>query len=228
MEFPPDKDTMQSFLGLVNFLNRYSANLLELSKPLHDLCALHLDYKVSTKHIEAFQAIKSVFSSKIVFPYYDCTTYITLQTDSSKKGLGGVLMLHGKPIYSASRSLTKAEENYQNLEKETLATIWGMECFHYFLYGKEFTLETDQKCVTSIYKKHIVDVSPWIQRLIICSLPYNFQVVYVPGRNMPVSDALSHVSTGKGKESEENFIHLLIIMVNLVTSTTKGNMVNEI
>ena len=32
MEFPPDKETMQSFLGLVNFLNRYSVDLVELSK----------------------------------------------------------------------------------------------------------------------------------------------------------------------------------------------------
>ena len=65
MEFPPDKETMLSFLGLVNFLNRYNVNLIEFSKPLHDLCALHEDYKVSTKHMEAFQAIKSIFSSII-------------------------------------------------------------------------------------------------------------------------------------------------------------------
>ena len=167
---------------------------MELSRPIHDLCALHVDYKVSTKHMEAFQAIKSVFSSKIILPYYDCTAHTTLQTDSSKKGLGSVLMQHGKPIYFASRSLTKTEANYQNLERETLATIWQMEHFHYFLYGKEFTLEPDQKLLASIYKKHIVDVSPQIQRLIICSLPYNFQVVYVCGRNIPAAYALSHVS----------------------------------
>ena len=105
-----------------------------------------------------------------------------------------------------------------------------MECFHYFPYGKEFTLETDQKPVTSIYKKYIVDVSPWIQRLTIHSLPYNFQVVYVPGKNIPVADALSHVSPRKRKENEneKNFIKLPIIMVNSVTSATKGNMLNEI
>ena len=34
------------------------------------------------------------------------------------------------------------------------------EKFHYFLYGKEFTLETDQKPLVSIYKKHMVDISP--------------------------------------------------------------------
>ena len=38
-----------------------------------------------------------------------------------------------------SRALTKTEQNYQNLEREALRTIWGMEKFHYFLYEKEFT-----------------------------------------------------------------------------------------
>ena len=30
MEFPPDKENMHSFLGLVNFLNRYTPRLAEL------------------------------------------------------------------------------------------------------------------------------------------------------------------------------------------------------
>ena len=50
-----------------------------------------------------------------------------------------------------SRALTVSERNYQNLEMEFLVTIRGMEKFHYFLYGKEFTLETDQKPLVSIY-----------------------------------------------------------------------------
>ena len=43
------------------------------------------------------------------------------------------------------------ESNYQNLEYETLGTIWGMKKFHYFLYGNKFTLETDQKPLVPIY-----------------------------------------------------------------------------
>ena len=34
MQFPPDKETMHSFLGLVNFLNRYTPKLAELCSPL--------------------------------------------------------------------------------------------------------------------------------------------------------------------------------------------------
>ena len=92
-----------------------------------------------------------------------------------------------------SRALTGAEKNYQNLERECLATIWGMEKFHYFLYGKHFhALETDQKPLVSIYKKHMVDISPRIQRLVVRSFPYQpFDVQYRRGKEIPLADALS-------------------------------------
>ena len=48
-----------------------------------------------------------------------------------------------------------------------------MEKFQYFLYGKEFTLETDLKPLVGIYKKHMVDISPRMQRLIVRSFPYH-------------------------------------------------------
>ena len=55
--------------------------------------------------------------------------------------------------------------------------------FYYFLYGKEFTLETDQKPLVSIYKRHMVDISPRVQRLIVRSFPYQpFNVIYKKGK----------------------------------------------
>ena len=63
-----------------------------------------------------------------------------------------------------------------------------MEKFHYFLYEKEFTLETDQKPLVSIYKKHIIDISPRVQRLIVRSFPYlPYKVVYKKGIDIPVA-----------------------------------------
>ena len=35
MEFPPDKETMRSFLGMINYLNRYSALSAHLTAPLN-------------------------------------------------------------------------------------------------------------------------------------------------------------------------------------------------
>ena len=93
--------------------------------------------------------------------------------------------------------------------------MWGMEKFHYFLYGKEFTLETDQKPLVSIYKKHMVDLSPRVQRLIVRSFPYlPFHVVYKKGKDIPVADALSQVTP----MDTEDKIQLPIIAVNMITT----------
>ena len=89
-----------------------------------------------------------------------------------------------------------------------------MEKFHYFLYGKEFTLETDQKPLVLIYRKHMVEIFPRIQRLVMRSFPYQpFNVQYRKGVEIPLADSLSWVTP---LPMEENEIQLPIIEVNLV------------
>ena len=200
--FPPDKESMQSSLVMINFLNRYSPRLVELSIS-RQLCRLHAGYKPESEHYQSFNSIKKELSTKIVLPYYDPASCTTLQTDSSKKGLGAIPIQNGTPIYFASRAISATESNYQNPECETLGTIWGMEKSHYFLYGNKFTLETDQKQLVSIYRKHLVDVSPRIQRLIIRALPYNFHIVYVPGKLIQMADALCRNLKKLTSEDEE-------------------------
>ena len=135
--------------------------------------------------------------------------------DASKKGLGACIIQNAKVVCYASRVLTKTEQNFQNLERKALGTIWGMEKFHYPLYGNEFTLETDQKPLVSIYKKHMTDISPRVQRLIVISFPYlPFKVVYKKGVDIPVADALNRVTP---MDPEDN-IKLSIIAVNMITT----------
>ena len=172
MEFPLDKETMRSFLGMINYLNRYSALSAHLAAPLSALTHQATDYKPGKTHFENFNQLKMEISNMKALPYFDVNAETTLQMDVSKKGLGACLIQKGKVVCYASRALTKTEQNYQNLEQEVLGSIWGMEKFHYFIYGKEFTLETDQKPLVSIYKKHMVDISPRVQRLIVRSFPY--------------------------------------------------------
>ena len=214
MEFPPDKETMRSFLGMINYLNRYSALSAHLAAPISTLTHQVTDYKPGKVHLENFQQLKMEISNVKALPYFNINVETTLQTDASKKGLGACLIQNGKVVCYASRALTKAEENYQTLEQEALGTIWGMEKFHYFLYGKEYTLETDQKPPGSIYKKHMFDISPRVQRLIVRSFPYQpFNVIYKKGKDIPVADALSRVTP---MDPEDN-IQLPIIAVNLIT-----------
>ena len=174
-----------------------------------------MDYKPGKVHFDNFNKLKMEVSNMRALPHFDVNAETTLQMDASKKGLGAGLIQKEKVKCYASRTLTKPEQNYQNLERVALGTIWGIEKFHYFLYGKEFTLETNQKPLISIYKKHMIDISPRVQRLIVRSFPYlPFKVVYKKGCGKPVADALSHVTP---MDSEDN-IKLPIIAVNMITT----------
>ena len=194
MEFPPDKETMHSFLGLVNFLNRYTPRLAELCSPLRKLILKDSHYSPGDPEHAAFSAIKAEFKKKIILPYFDRNKNTVLQTDASKKGFGAVILQEEQPIYYASRALTSAEINYQNLECEAQAAVWGMEKFHYFLYGRKFILQTDQKPLVSIFRKHMIDVSPRIQRITIRAWQYEFEPQHIAGKNNVISDALSRVT----------------------------------
>ena len=79
-----------------------------------------------------------------------------------------------------------------------------MEKFHYFLYGNEFTLETDQKPLALIYWKHLIDVSPRIQETNHTSIdPYNFHIAYIPGKQILMANALSR-NLKISEDKEEN------------------------
>ena len=45
-------------------------------------------------------------------------------------GLGGALVQDGKPVAYVSKALTLTEQCYANIERELLAIVFGVECFH--------------------------------------------------------------------------------------------------
>ena len=61
MEFPPDKENMHSFLGLVNFLNLYTPRLAESCSPLRKIILQDSHYSPCDAEHAAFDAIKAEF-----------------------------------------------------------------------------------------------------------------------------------------------------------------------
>ena len=136
--------------------------------------------------------------------------------DASKKGFGAVILQDNNPVYYASCTLTAAENNYQSLEKKCMAAVWGMEKFHYFLYGKHFTLQTDQKPLVSIFQKHMIDVSPRIQRIAIRAWQYQFEPQYISGKMNVTTDALLRVTL---LDVEDHNVDKEVLAVNFLTYT---------
>ena len=92
-------------------------------------------------------------SNAPVLRYYDPKKELVIQVDASSKGLGSVLLQEGRPIAYASRALTKAQQNYVQIEKETLGITFACNKWHQFIFGREVMVETDHKPLQAIFTK---------------------------------------------------------------------------
>ena len=105
-----------------------------------------------------------------------------------------------KPLAYACRSLSPSERNYAQIEKELLAIVYGLQKFHYYVYGRDVTIYTDHKPLVSIVYKPLSKASKRIQSMLLKIQDCAFKLVYKQGTTIPVADALSRAPVEKYQE----------------------------
>ena len=145
MQPPQNVQDLQSYLGMINYLNRFNPSLAKLSAPLRDLTKKGVSWNWYPEHDAAFNQLKDAILATDSLAYFDADKKSVIQTDASTRGLGCVLIQDGKPVTYASRTLTEAESNYSNIERELLGVVWSLERLNHYVYGKHVVVQTDHK-----------------------------------------------------------------------------------
>lgn len=128
------------------------------------------------------------------YPVFEKSNTFHLHTDASGYAIGAVLSNdNDKPVAYASKSLNQAETNYPTIEKELLALIWAIRHFRPYLYGRKFIVHTDHRPL--IYLFSLTDPSSRLTKFRLALEEYDFETIYIPGRENVVADALSRIST---------------------------------
>uniref|UniRef100_A0A2D4JCH7 Reverse transcriptase/retrotransposon-derived protein RNase H-like domain-containing protein n=1 Tax=Micrurus lemniscatus lemniscatus TaxID=129467 RepID=A0A2D4JCH7_MICLE len=147
---PTNKTALQAFLSLLNFYSIFLLQKATVAEPLHRLLDKKADCKWGRNKAATFTAIKELLTSNSILVQYNETLPLMLTCDASPFEIGAVLshwMPNGNeaPIAFYSKTLSKAEQNYSQLDKEAMAAVAGIKIFHEYLYGRDFELITDLK-----------------------------------------------------------------------------------
>ena len=98
------------------------------------------------EHEESFTKLKELAIKAPVLAYFKPNLPTKLSIDASSKGLGAVLLQNDHLIAYTSKALTKAQQNYVQIEKEMLAIVYGCTKFHEYIYDMPNTeVESDHK-----------------------------------------------------------------------------------
>ena len=168
-EMPPPTNVkeLQTLLGFVQYLAKFIANMSDITAPLRQLLEKDIQWHWDLEQQSAFDLLKDEMTNAPVLRFYDPKKQLVLSVDASSKGLGSVLLQEGQPIAYASRALTKSQQNYAQIEKETLAITFGCRKFHQYVYGREVIVESDQKPLQAIFSKPLFKSPLRLQRLLL-------------------------------------------------------------
>ena len=78
-------------------------------------------------------------------------------------------------------TLTGAQRNYAQMEKEAFSIIFGLKRLHQFLYGRKFQIITDHKPLLTLlgpYRPVPTHVAACLKRWALILASYNYELVY--------------------------------------------------
>ena len=197
---PTSVKQLQAFLGSIGFYRRFLPKFSTIIEPLNLLLRAETKWFWGLAQEHAFQQAKQLLLKSEALVLFNPEQPLVVVADSSAYGIGAVLCHKvGKierPICFASRTLTSAERNYSQLEKEALAMVFAVKKFHNYLWGQCFTFVTDHRPLLGIFSptRAIPPMaSGRIQRWALLLQTYRFHLVHRSGALLGTADALSRL-----------------------------------
>lgn len=201
---PQDKSDLQRFLGMLNFLRKFVPRCADETSELCSLLKKDAEFVWCANKQAAMNRIKGIIRSGLELQIFKRGEPLELSCDASSFGLGAVLMQAGKPIAFVSKTMTESEKKMAQIDKELMALVFGFERFYLYTYGSHVQAKTDHKPLIGLIRKPLADVSVTQQRLLMKLMKYDFDLTYVPGKELIMADFLSRAPLNNNASTLEN------------------------
>lgn len=223
---------LRSFLGLAGYYRCFIKDYAKITKPLSNILRgeygrvtasqskkIKIDFDEEQKN--SFNKIKEILASEdVTLTYPDFRKPFDVTTDASSYAIGAVLSQEGKPITMISRTLSKGEEHYATNERELLAIVWALKTLRNYLYGvSKLNVFTDHQPLTFAVSNK--NPNSKIKRWKAFIDEFNAKLIYKPGKENIVADALSRQYLNTIDDASVETIHSEESSTNTIERTEK-------
>ena len=192
---PKTPKQCKSFCGVVNHLSLFCPDLQKSLKPIVELTRKDRPFIWGEAQEKAFREVKLRLTNPPVLHLPKAEGRYILYSDTSIEGTGCSLwqIQEGKPrlIGYASKTLSEACSRYSVTELEMTGLLVNMNLWKNLLKHREFDAAVDHVAVAQIMKAKTEPAITTIMRLLDRLSAYIFNLYYVKGRDMILSDYLS-------------------------------------
>lgn len=201
---PTTPTEVRSFIGLAGYYRRFVQDFAKIAASLTRLTRKTEKFEWTEKCEKSFQELKKRLITAPVLALPDGKGDFVIYSDASHKGLGCVLMQHGKVIAYASRQLKEYEIRYPTHDLELAAIVFALKIWRHYLYGEKCEIFTDHKSLKYIFTQKELNMRQrrWLELI----KDYDCEILYHPGKANVVVDALSRKEKLRMITSSEELI----------------------
>ena len=189
----------RQFCGMVNFLSTFLPKLREYLIPIYALTKKKAVFKWSDECQKAFDIIKQCLQKPPVLRMLTGSSYFRLESDTSREAAGGALyQLQDNQwvlIGYLSKRLPEPVCNYGVSELELTGLVCNIHGFKYFLKNSYFEVIIDHKAIEYLKRVKYKPTTRQLSTLLLKLQDYAFDIKYLEGSKLKVSDALLHLYT---------------------------------
>ena len=195
LQLPKTPKGCRSFAGVVNFLSMFCPKLQKLLKPIYDLTRKGRPFHWGKEQQDSFIEIKCRLVKPPVLHMPKKMGRFHQYSDTSKYATGSALyqIQGGKPklIAYASKRLPEAAKHYSITELELCGLAINIASFANLLKRVDSDTIVDHLALTHIVKSKAEPATTRIKQLLELISSYSFNVCYMKGKDMILSDFLS-------------------------------------
>ena len=184
----------RSFAGTVNFVSTFCPELQTLLKPIYDFTRKGRHFIWGEEQQALFEKIKIRLQKPPVLNMPDRRGRFLLYSDTSKHATGSALYQvqdgKSKLIAYTIKRMPEAAKNYSITELEVCGLAINIASFAHLLKRVDFDAIVHHLAITHIMKSNMEPTTNRIKRLLELLSSYSFNLYYMKGKDMILSDFL--------------------------------------